>query len=67
MYAYGFSTDAVTSFYSYLERRKQNVSRNNAHSVFQILLSGVPQGSMDHFYSKYLLMIYISRYQKQTC
>ena len=42
MYAYGFSIDAV--FYSYLKRRKQNVSINNTHSIFQILLSGVPQG-----------------------
>ena len=44
MYAYGFSIDAVTFFYSYLKRRKQNVRINNTHSIFQILLSGVPQG-----------------------
>ena len=46
MHAYRFSTDAVTFFYSYLRRRKQNVRINNTHSVFQILLFGVPQGSM---------------------
>ena len=46
MHAYDFSTDAVTFFYSYLKRRKQNVRINNTHSVFQILLSGVPQGSI---------------------
>ena len=46
MHAYGFSTDAVTFFYSYLKRRKQNVRINNTRSVFQILLSGVPQGSI---------------------
>ena len=46
MYAYGFSIDAVTFFYSYLKRRKQNVRINNTHSIFQILLSGVPQGSI---------------------
>ena len=34
----------VTFFYSYLKRHKQNVRINNTHSVFQILLSGVPQG-----------------------
>ena len=45
MYAYGFSIDAVKSFYSYLKRRKQNVKINNTHSVFQVLLFGVPQGS----------------------
>ena len=44
MYAYGFSIDVVTFFYSYLKRRKQYVRINNTHSVFQILLSGVPQG-----------------------
>ena len=46
MYAYGFSINAVTFFYSYLKRRTQNVKINNTHSVFQVLLSGVPQGSI---------------------
>ena len=46
MLAYGLSKDAVTFFYSYLKRRKQNVRINNTHSVFQILLYGVPQGSI---------------------
>ena len=46
MDAYGFSIDAVTLFYSYLKRRKQNVRINNIHSVFEILLSGVHQGSI---------------------
>ena len=32
--------------YSYLKRQKQNMGINNTHSVFQILLSGVPQGSI---------------------
>ena len=45
MHAYGFSIDVATFFYSYLKRRKQNVRINNTHSVFQVLLSGVPQGS----------------------
>ena len=42
LHAYGFSIDAVTFFYSYLKRRNQNVKINNTHSVFQVLLSGVP-------------------------
>ena len=46
LYAYGFSIDAVTFFYSYLKRRNQNVKINNTHSVFQVLLSGVPHGSL---------------------
>ena len=31
MYAYGFSINAVTFFYSYLKGRKQNVKINNTH------------------------------------
>ena len=46
MHAYGFSIDAVTFFYSYLKKRKQNVRINNRHSVSQILISGVPQDSI---------------------
>ena len=46
MHTFGFSIDVVTFFYSYLKRRKQNVRINNKHSVFQILLSGVLQGSI---------------------
>ena len=46
MHAYGFSKTFLVFFYSYLKRRKQNVRINNTHSIFQILLSGVPQGSM---------------------
>ena len=32
--------------YSYFKRRDQNVRINNTHSVFQVILSGVPQGSI---------------------
>ena len=46
MYAYGYSINAVTFFYSYLKRWKQNVKISNTHSVFQVLLSVVPQGSV---------------------
>ena len=31
---------------SYLKRRQQNIKINNTFSFFQVLLSGVPQGSM---------------------
>ena len=46
LHAYGFSIDTVTLLYSYLKRRNQNVKINNTHSAFQVLLSGVPQGSI---------------------
>ena len=46
LYAYGFSINAVTFFNSYLKRRNQNVRINNTHSVFQVHLSGVPEGSI---------------------
>ena len=46
MYASGFSVNAVTFFYSYLKRRTQNIKINNAHNVFQVLLSGVPKCSI---------------------
>ena len=45
MEAYGFSEDFLTFLYSFLKRRKQSVNINNVHSMFQMLLSGVPQGS----------------------
>ena len=38
--------DAVIFFCLYLKRRKQNVRISNTHSVFQILLSWVSQGSV---------------------
>ena len=46
MHLYGFSSESLTFFYSYLKRRKQSAKINNMHSVFQVLLSGVPQGSI---------------------
>ena len=42
MDAYGFSEDALTFFFSYLKRRKQRIQINNTYSIFQLLLSGVP-------------------------
>ena len=46
MCAYRFSINVVTFFYSYLKRRKQNVKISSTHTVFQVLLSRVPQGSI---------------------
>ena len=46
MHAYGFDLNSITFFYSYLESRKQNVKINNTCSIFKILLSDAPQGSI---------------------
>ena len=46
LHAYGIKPSALTFFYSYLKRRKQNVTINNTSSTFQFILSGVPQGSI---------------------
>ena len=46
LHAYGFNKKALTFLYSYLKRRKQSVKINDTENFFQILLSGVPQGSI---------------------
>ena len=46
LHAYGLSEDAVTFVHSYLKRRKLGVKINDTESVFQILLSVIPQGSI---------------------
>ena len=46
MHACGFSNDSFKIFFSYLKGRTQNVKINNTYSVFQVLLSGVPQDSI---------------------
>ena len=46
LHAYGLSEDAVTFVYSYLKRKKQGENINDTASGFQILLSGIPQGSI---------------------
>ena len=42
----GFIEDFLTFLYSYLKRRKQSVSLNNVHNMFEILLSAIPKGSI---------------------
>ena len=44
--AYGLSMDAITFIYLYMKKRKQGVKINDTESLFKILLSGVPQGSI---------------------
>ena len=46
LHAYGFNKRALSFLYSYLKPRKQSVKINDTESFFQILLSGVPQGSI---------------------
>ena len=47
MHASGFDLNPLNFFYSYLKNRKQNFKINNTiYSIFQIFLSGVPQGSL---------------------
>ena len=46
LHAYGFNKKVLTFLYSYLKRRKESVKINDTESFFQILLSGVPQGSI---------------------
>ena len=44
--AYGFKKSALKVMYSYLSERKQRTKINIFYSVWQDILSGVPQGSM---------------------
>ena len=44
--AYGLSNDSLCYIYSYLKDRRQCVQINNKQSEFDIIISGVPQGSI---------------------
>ena len=46
LHANGFNKKALTFLYLYFKCRKQSVKINDTDSFFQILLSGVPQGSI---------------------
>ena len=43
MHAYGFSKKSLVFFFSYLKKKK---TKNNTHSILQVLLFGVPQGTI---------------------
>ena len=60
LHAYGL--DTVTFLFTYLKERKQKVSINNIFSLFEIILSGVPQDSklgpiLFHIYSFLILWL----------
>ena len=44
--AYRLSDEALTYIFLYLSGQKQSVKINNFYSIFQLILSGVPQGSI---------------------
>ena len=44
--AYGFDINSLEYIYSYLKGRLQSVRINNIYSMYQLILSGVPQGSI---------------------
>ena len=44
--AYGLDENSLVYIYSYLKRREQCVGINNTYSNFQLILSGIPQGSV---------------------
>ena len=44
---YGFSTSALNLLYSYLKYRKQKVVINNKSSSSEVVITGVPQGSIE--------------------
>ena len=46
LYAYGLSEGTTTFFYSYFKRRGQRVRIDDNLSSLQVLISGVPQGSI---------------------
>ena len=46
MHAYGISIDSIKILFSYLKGRNENIKVNNTYSVFKVLLTWVPQGSI---------------------
>ena len=45
--AYSFSRSTLNLFYSYLKNRKQKVVIINKKNSFEVVIAGVPQGSID--------------------
>ena len=50
--AYGFSNEALSYVMTYLTDRKQSTRLNNFYSTFQLILSGVLQGSVYELFSR---------------
>ena len=46
LHAYGLSEEADTFVHSYLKRKKLGVKINDTEIVFQVLSSGIPEGSI---------------------
>ena len=44
--AYGFEKQSIDFLHSYLTKRKQRTKVDSAYSSWEMLLSGVPQGSI---------------------
>ena len=62
--AYGLSASALNLLYSYLKYRKQKVVINNKTSSSDVVIAGVPQGSIDgpflfnFFINDFILFLY---------
>ena len=52
--ACGFSLNAVKVMHSYLRNRKQQIQINNKFSSENIVIDGLPQGSIDGPFLNYL-------------
>ena len=46
LHAYGFDLTSLEYILSYLTNREQSTRINAVHSLYEIILSGVPQGSI---------------------
>ena len=46
LHAYGFEKQSVNFIYSYITKRKQRTNVDSAVSSWEILFSGLPQGSV---------------------
>ena len=62
--AYGLLTSALNLLYSYLKCRKQKVVINNKTSSSEVVIAGVPQGSIDGplFFILFLYTTVLSNY-----
>ena len=58
--AYGFQKQSIDVLYSYLTTCKQRTKVNSAYRSWEMLLSGVPQGSINRTTAIQYIYIYIS-------